>query len=464
MSIMQAEFTHSIRTLDGINRLDEVEAWLDDCRQRNWLTTTPLPLSELEDWSRESATGDWVHRSGRFFRITGIQIEGANGPTRQPIIEQPEIGILGFLLSTFDGVVHLLVQAKIEPGNPSGIQLAPTIQATKSNFSRVHGGSTVPYFEEFRSPAADRVLVDTLQSEQGWWFYQKRNRNIVVWTGERVDARADFCWMTLGQLFHFLEAKDVVNMDSRSVLGCLTSQLTSVSPPGSEASLSRLQTTLTALNTARTTTSMVVHRISLNEVWNWHDDGEKLRSTNPTGPFEIVGRGIHAAGREGLEWSQPLLRPCDERQFDLIFRRTADDVECLLSLTEEPGLTDIVELGPTERDQSHGFPLGQTKILHDQVQSEEGGRFLDALSRYVVRELVDVVDMPAPQGKVWVSLRTIQRLLVHPRYLTVEARTLALCLQSVLSRKMSGSAIPPTSRSDDPAFRNVPNEGEKHAA
>ena len=44
------------------------------------------------------------------------------------------------------------------------------------------------------------------------------------------------------------------------------------------------------------------------------------------------------------------------------------------------------------------------------------------------------------------------------------ARTLALCLQSVLSRKMSGSAIPPTSRSDDPAFRNVPNEGEKHAA
>ena len=71
MSIMQAEFTHSICTLDGINRLDEVEAWLDDCRQRNWLTTTPLPLSELEDWSRESATGDWVHRSGRFFRITG---------------------------------------------------------------------------------------------------------------------------------------------------------------------------------------------------------------------------------------------------------------------------------------------------------------------------------------------------------------------------------------------------------
>ena len=136
MSTMQAEFTHSICTLDGINRLDEVEAWLDDCRQRNWLTTTPLPLSELEDWSRESATGDWVHRSGRFFRITGIQIEGANGPTRQPIIEQPEIGILGFLLSTFDGVVHFLVQGKIEPGNPSGIQLAPTIQATKSNFSQ----------------------------------------------------------------------------------------------------------------------------------------------------------------------------------------------------------------------------------------------------------------------------------------------------------------------------------------
>lgn len=426
-----ADLTRSMGVLDGSNRLDEVTAWFDDCRRRNWLTTTPLPLSDLDGWSREPGTGDWIHRSGRFFRITGIQIEGADGLTRQPIIEQPEIGILGFLIATFHEVVHFLVQAKIEPGNPNGLQLAPTIQATRSNFSRIHGGRSIPYLEEFRSPKQDRVLVDTLQSEQGWWFYQKRNRNVIVWTDKHVDVHENFCWMTLGQLLHFLVAEDIVNMDARSVLGCLTNRFET-----NPASLTCLQPTLTALSTARTTTSMTVRRINLNEVWNWHDDGEKLRATRPPGPFEIVGRGIHAAGREVLEWSQPLLRPCAERRFELVFRRSSGDVECLLSLTEEPGLTDVIELGPTESFRDHhensSFPSGRTRTVYDQIQSEEGGRFLEALSRYVVRELLDDTEIPAPQGKIWVSLHTIRHLLAHPRYLTVEMRTLALCLQSVL--------------------------------
>lgn len=453
--------TRSLGALEGINGLDKVTAWLEDCRRRNWLTATPLPLSDLEGWRREPGTGDWTHASGRFFRITGIQIEDPDGITRQPIIEQPEIGILGFLISVFRGVAHFLVQAKIEPGNPNGLQLAPTIQATRSNFSRIHGGRTIPYLEEFRSPTPSQVFVDTLQSEQGWWFYQKRNRNIVLWSDKPVALHEDFCWMTLGQLFYLLAAKDVVNMDARSVLGCLTSQFAPKS-----SSFGSLQPTLTALNTARATTPMVVRRISLNEVWNWHDDGEKLRSTQPPGPFEVIGCGIHAAGREVLEWSQPLLRPCEVGYYELVFRHAAQDVECLLSLTEEPGLTDIVEYGPTlshlAQHDSINLGIGRTKTRYDQLQSEEGGRFLEALSRYVVREVVDPADTPAPPGKVWLSWRDIQHLLVHPRYLTVEARTLALCLQSVLSRDAYASAQPTVN--NDSSRPGTVREGDHHAA
>ena len=33
-----------------------------------------------------------------------------------------------------------LLQSKIEPGNINGVQLSPTVQATKSNYLRKHGG------------------------------------------------------------------------------------------------------------------------------------------------------------------------------------------------------------------------------------------------------------------------------------------------------------------------------------
>ena len=41
------------------------------------------------------------------------------------------------------------MQAKIEPGNINKIQLSPTIQATKSNFTQKHGGRKTELFGIF---------------------------------------------------------------------------------------------------------------------------------------------------------------------------------------------------------------------------------------------------------------------------------------------------------------------------
>jgi oxidase EvaA len=45
----------------------------------------------------------------------------------QPIINQPEVGYLGFIVKKINGVMHFLIQAKIEPGNVNCVQLSPTI-------------------------------------------------------------------------------------------------------------------------------------------------------------------------------------------------------------------------------------------------------------------------------------------------------------------------------------------------
>lgn len=74
-----------------------------------------------------------------FFSIDGIRIATNYldvSTWDQPIINQPEIGFLGFITKKIGGVVHFLAQAKIEPGNLNIVQLSPTLQATRSNLCR----------------------------------------------------------------------------------------------------------------------------------------------------------------------------------------------------------------------------------------------------------------------------------------------------------------------------------------
>ncbi len=188
---------------------------------------TRTPLGELPGWSIDGATGNLTHDSGRFFAIEGLHVRTSYGQIRewsQPIINQPEIGILGLLVKTVDGVAYGLVQAKMEPGNINTFQLSPTVQATRSNYTRVHRGSRTKYLEYFTEAGPGTVLADVLQSEQGSWFLRKRNRNMIVLVDESVAATDGHYWMPLAELRGLLRVDGLVNMDTRTVLSCM--------PPG----------------------------------------------------------------------------------------------------------------------------------------------------------------------------------------------------------------------------------------
>mgnify|MGYP000674128209 CR=1 FL=1 len=88
------------------------------------------------------------------------------------------------------------MQAKIEPGNLNIVQLSPTLQATRSNYTRVHGGKSPNYLEYFNGEKEVYVLVDQLQSEQGARFLHKRNRNIIVEINEdeEISVKDGFIW------------------------------------------------------------------------------------------------------------------------------------------------------------------------------------------------------------------------------------------------------------------------------
>jgi dTDP-4-dehydro-6-deoxy-alpha-D-glucopyranose 2,3-dehydratase len=220
----QLDFLVSAMSHGNFQTTDQILGWMKSQNEEVVSNIMQIPISELRGWSYRD---DRIrHNSGKFFSIDGIHIKTnyRNTPEwDQPIINQPEIGFLGFIVKKFNGVLHFLLQAKIEPGNLNIVQLSPTLQATRSNYTRVHGGKAPTYLEYFNGEKDVLILVDQLQSEQGARFLHKRNRNIIVEVGEdeELEVKEGYIWASLGQIKELLRYPNVVNMDSRTVISCI---------------------------------------------------------------------------------------------------------------------------------------------------------------------------------------------------------------------------------------------------
>lgn len=323
-------------------RTADVEPWLRERSRAHRFHVRRVPFEDLDGWSFDGVTGNLGHRSGRFFTIEGLRITGGPGGPGvqdQPIINQPEIGILGILAKEFDGVLHFLMQAKVEPGNPEAVQLSPTVQATRSNYTRTHGGSPVKYLDYFTRPEYGRALVDVLQSEHGEWFYRKSNRNVIVEAAGHVDTDSDFCWLTLGQIGELLRRDLLVNMDTRSVLACAPVPRSNPAPGTPTSLCSR------GSPCGGPSATCVPHSYR----WPVCAAGSAPRplSSRPPRAGSAWSRSTsrRRTGRWG--WSQPLVEPKDQGLAAFLLRRFDGVPHLLAHARTEGGLTDAVELAPT---------------------------------------------------------------------------------------------------------------------
>jgi len=204
-----------------------VDQWVQSKLKRARIHSLFIPISEVKNWHFDPATGNITHDSGRFFTVMGLQVRHRCGSEEvvwdQPVLDQPEIGILGIAAKECDGVLHFCLRAKEEPGNINAVQLSPTVQATYSNYSRVHGGAPPPFIELFLDPPRDRVLFAKLQTEDGGRFLFKSNRNMIVRVGSNEMAKLpdDFIWLTLRQISALMRRDNMINSCARSVLCCL---------------------------------------------------------------------------------------------------------------------------------------------------------------------------------------------------------------------------------------------------
>ncbi|MYW06296.1 NDP-hexose 2,3-dehydratase family protein [Streptomyces sp. SID3343] len=434
------------------------ETFLKEREAASLFRVEEVPLGSLASWH----LGDGLrHSSGRFFGIEGLCVRTNFGTTRQwcqPIIVQPEIGVLGILVKRINGVHHFLMQAKMEPGNSSLVQYCATVQATPSNYQRVHGGRATPYLDYFLTPGTRVVLFDQLLSEHSSWYLYKRNRNMIVEipAHEEVPIADDFTWLTLGQLRHLLAQGNRVNMNARTVLASILYAVPGT-PHGTgsastafhadivrshqrHASDGEVASAMTWLIDQKARFSLDVKRISLRDMTGWVCDEESIRHDEGH-YFRIVGLSVGATSREVGTWEQPMLRPNPGNVVCFVCRRHRDTLQFLVQAMAQPGATDRVELAATVQltpGNYHGPqdlpPLADlldsdpSWVVVDAVQSEDGGRFRHADTRNLVIQVPDDHPIEAPANYRWMSLGLLNRVMRLGYYVNVEARSLMACL------------------------------------
>ncbi len=423
---------------------DELADWFSTRDSETKMEVRRITLSQSAPWFYDREHGSIRNRDGSFFSITGIEKKFPGGETvRQPVIVQDEIGFLGLLCREIDGVMHFLIQAKAEPGNVKLLQLSPTLQATRSNFTCRHGGAEPPYLQYFRSPDRCETVADQLQSEQAARFYMKRNRNMILRV-EDAPELATHRWMTLRQLAGFLRCDNLVNMDLRTVLSCIPFWELGAALRCGDDNSREFDNAYGLLNSYKMLKDTPARLIPLWKLPEWSLTDTELSCLKPA-PFKIIFCQVTAEGREVHQWTQPLAAPVGWGTLALV-QCCGERPRYLVRLTAEPGSRDGVEFGPTiqrepvrvtwepqdavsrlveERMKSgHG-------VLRDVLLSEEGGRFYQEENRNVLLS-VDETDLPPlPEDCALMEYSTLNRLVQSGGAVNIQLRNLLTLLLSL---------------------------------
>src|ERR1035437_2807226 len=324
---IESLFLKSLLTIENpFNSIEDIYFWLEQRNKEVNVTIERVSFKKLDKWIFDERTNNLMHETGKFFSIDGLHVKKDSDFVTQwcqPIINQPEVGYLGIITKEFEGVLYFLMQAKIEPGNVNCVQLSPTLQATKSNYTQTHAGKVPHYLEFFQKATPDQILVDQLQSEQGARFLRKRNRNIIIKLNENIPILEDYRRLTLGQIKKLIVSDNIINMDARTVISSISfnnqylireHESSDYSDFGHELLLSSMITSgknsmgnlMTWLCELKSTCNLMVDHIPLKNVKDWHVSDDEIYH-NEHRYFKIIGVNVNISNREVSNWSQPMV-------------------------------------------------------------------------------------------------------------------------------------------------------------
>ncbi len=402
--------------------------WLNNQKKKQLLTVEKINLSKLNKWIYSKR--EIYHISKKFFKIAGIRIQSNFYNKKnwdQPIIVQNEIGILGIIKNIKTN--KYLLQAKVEPGNINKIQISPTVQATRSNYSRIHGGKTIPFLKFFKKKNKNF----SLQSEQAFRYYNKKNSNIVTYVSKKIDIDEKFRWFSKIEIFNLLKEKNLINMDTLSVFSSFIKKKKIDYP------LNNKKKIINWNNYLKKKYFLKNKIINLSSVKNWNLKKNKIyHQTNNY--FSVIGIKVKTNKREITEWSQPIIMGSKMAFAGYLIKKykntdhylcryilkpgsKAGTFTCSVNTSKLQNYKKNKDLTNFQKNLISKYFVKSKDVLYDNVLSDEGGRFYHSQIKYMACKLNDNQSIDLPDCYIWLSQNQIIDL-INKQKIDIEARLL----------------------------------------
>ena len=396
-------------------------------KKKNLMKSSKINIADIVNWKIGNKKIYNYNRS--FFSIVPFRFEqNKNKFWFQPLIVQKEVGILGIIKKVHKSIDYYLLQAKVEPGNVKGIQLSPTVQATKSNYLQKHGGKKTKYLNFFINNKLNTKIITNLRlSEQGTRYYDKSNNNILIdLKNKKIKKLNNFIWVTKKNLEYLLKKKNLLNMDTISVLSSSIQKNILDTPINNSSSI------IDILKDLKKRIQIKKKVISFKDLKNWRIFKNKI-SDNKKNFFSIFFLRIKTNSREVKEWYQPIISDHSISFNGLLIKKKNNTNHYLLKAVQEPGLVlprftttiSIKNFNYKTRNSNirfYNFFKNQKDIIK-YVNSDEGGRFYKNETHNLIRVLKENDKVFLTKNFIWVSHNQIIDLIKRD-LITIEARNL----------------------------------------
>ena len=410
------------------------QKWFKLQKKNNKIKVKIKKLDNLNNWyiSKDSI----FHESKKFFKIIGIDVKsnliGKNWD--QPIIVQNELGILGIIKDKKKE--RYLLQAKVEPGNKNKLQLSPTVQATKSNYTRIHGGKKIPFLSFFINKKKNFIS----QSEQGYRYLFKFNYNSLVETKKSIKIFDNFYWFSKEDLIKLVKIKNILNMDTISVFSSFISKNKTDFP------LISMQKINKWIKIKDKVFNLKIKIKPLINLKNWIVKSDRIRHKKNR-HFSVIGININANKREVKVWDQPIIKGKEMAFAGFLIKEFNKTNHYLCRYNKKPGLkkstlscsvntSDLKNYNSSNNLENFEKKIlkdfffnkkKKLKSIYDNILSDEGGRFFNCEIRYKALQLNNNTKIKIPHNYIWISQNQMIEMISKKR-IDIEARLLFGCI------------------------------------
>ncbi len=420
---------NNIRIADSIA---DLKSFLESTKEKSDFELSNIKLSQQSDWVLRK--GVLSHTSNGFFHVTGL-LDVQNN-REHLVLFQPQSALTGLALYRDVHSAYVLLQARIEPGNVNICQYGPTIQSTKANYLRFHGGRNTSYLELFDGfhPNAN-PLSRSHQSDLGRRYYLKDKIHSYVELDQLIPTDENFIWVPLKVLFESVRCDNFLNTDLRSLISCFDWDLYLHAEQYHKGTI--------ALNechgyeySGNGIGYSDYRLVPLDQLTGWTVTDEGVKRAQESGIWVDMFK-VSCSIREKQVWTQPLMC-CETRGLNtLIYRRKNEQFEFLLTTDSEFGISGGFTYLPSNL-QYPGERLLREHILTDSMkpeislfQSEEGGRFYRNEHKYQIIEWMN--GQSIKENQKWVSVGQLKHILKSSNKASLQLR----CIVSLVIDKLN---------------------------